>query len=84
MANFRELVRIERVDAGETKRSRIPAFLITANTVGEKVSRLLQVQTVNQWRAAVCKEAILNRDLLWLTWHCGPYGKDLIEIEPQS
>lgn len=79
---IRELVRIERVDQGETTRSRIPRYLITANTIGEGVTRMLQVQTVNSWSASLCKHAVPERRLMWLTWDEGPYGKDLINIEP--
>ncbi len=79
---IRELVRIERVDQGETRRKQIPCFLVTANTVGdENLSRMVQVQTVNAWRASLCREAINSRALIWLTWHRGPYGKDMIGVE---
>lgn len=81
---LRELVRIERVDQGETKVSRTPQFLITANTIGDGVTRMLQVSTVNQWRATLCKTAVPSRRLMWLTWHEGPYGKDLVDIEPDT
>lgn len=76
-----DLVTIQRVDSVPTAKAGTNSYTITATTIEER-PRTVQYQTVNEWNASLCHEAIKTKRELWMTWHATNFkSKDLTKVE---
>jgi hypothetical protein len=75
-----DLVTIQRVDSVQTAKAGTMNYTITATTIEDR-PRTVQYQTVNDWRASVCHQAIAPKRELWINWRSSNFkSKDIVGV----
>lgn len=75
-----DLVVIARVDKVPTARAGTFSYTITGETVEER-PRPYQVQTVSDWKAALCDATIGTKQGVWIGSKDSRYGLDLVTVK---
>lgn len=79
-----DLVTVERVQSMPTTKAGITSYLVTATTI-EDHPRTLCFETINEWNASLCHQAVKAHSQLWITWKSNQFrSKDITKVEPDQ